>query len=768
MFWKNGAGKSSLFDAIGYAFFWSGSKDFVRGNVGDLRSYFVWEDAPCKVELQFEYGMERYRIVRVIARDRKGQFKDFIAEERDTCISSKWERVVGTREVTEYIRCILGISRDIFLKSVFAKQKEIEVLSWNKEERKRLIHEITGISGLEKAIESIKEDIRTLEDTKKYLVQEIVLFWEENVKQEKDRIESVWMEQKRMYESFEKEYQCMQAQYQSMKEEEKKLQEKKEAYTYLQNRLAFQQKEKERIQQQKEMLAKKLQEFETIQKEVQSKQWIEEKERAIYQEVETLRKEYLRFKEYEHLKAQYEAKKRYYLEVCHEEERMANLCAQSDTWELEKELETLYNREKELLVKKESFLLELKNCREKGETLKKEYEDIKALGKKGICPTCHRPLGEYAEKIVWYYNQELEKKRKEYLSLKAWIRELEKEHEALAWMIASMQKRVNTMMEYREKQKQYVLLKESVAKEIQQLEEAIALYSQSNFSLDLYQQKEQEYEAIQKEYNEYKRMLGYLQSYEHYQRDYEALLGEEKRMHESFLMLLQEKQALSYQEEEYKIFLQKKEELESTLHALQRKKEQLLQELSQTTFLLEEKKGMLDRISKKKQEVSDTETQLQECKLMIHILQEYREYLLSHLKPSIECIASEYFCGITQGRYHALTLDENYMLYIEEKPIELYSWGERDLAYLCFRIALWKHLLGGVNASSYFLILDEVLWSQDKERQLQILFHLKKLEHHFSQIFLISHNEDIKEMVPSLIEVIMLSAEESTIRVYEN
>jgi exonuclease SbcC len=65
-----------------------------------------------------------------------------------------------------------------------------------------------------------------------------------------------------------------------------------------------------------------------------------------------------------------------------------------------------------------------------------------------------------------------------------------------------------------------------------------------------------------------------------------------------------------------------------------------------------------------------------------------------------------------------------------------------------------------------FLILDEVLGSQDKERQQNILIRLKKLEQKFSQIFLISHVDEIKEFATNLIEIKSVNREESRVNYY--
>ena len=145
---------------------------------------------------------------------------------------------------------------------------------------------------------------------------------------------------------------------------------------------------------------------------------------------------------------------------------------------------------------------------------------------------------------------------------------------------------------------------------------------------------------------------------------------------------------------------------------------------------------------------------------------DYILYMLSHLKPRIEDLASQYFAIITDNKYTQITLDQDYNIMIDGKNIELYSGGERDLANLCLRLSLGQNLTSSKGNPINFLVLDEVLASQDKARQQNILINLKKLESKFSQIILISHLDEIKEFATHLIEIRALNREESEVVYY--
>ena len=60
-----------------------------------------------------------------------------------------------------------------------------------------------------------------------------------------------------------------------------------------------------------------------------------------------------------------------------------------------------------------------------------------------------------------------------------------------------------------------------------------------------------------------------------------------------------------------------------------------------------------------------------------------------------------------------------------------------------------------------FIVLDEVFGSQDAHRQNLIMQALQSLQSQFRQIFLISHVDSIKEILPVIIQVEMISPHES-------
>lgn len=86
-----------------------------------------------------------------------------------------------------------------------------------------------------------------------------------------------------------------------------------------------------------------------------------------------------------------------------------------------------------------------------------------------------------------------------------------------------------------------------------------------------------------------------------------------------------------------------------------------------------------------------------------------------------------------------------------KRPVEMCSGGEKTIIALAVRAALWKVCL---LPKTPILMLDESLGSLDQERHdstIKLLKHLR--DEYFDKIFLITHNEELKRMMDSVIYI---------------
>jgi len=148
--------------------------------------------------------------------------------------------------------------------------------------------------------------------------------------------------------------------------------------------------------------------------------------------------------------------------------------------------------------------------------------------------------------------------------------------------------------------------------------------------------------------------------------------------------------------------------------------------------------------------------------MLSEIMDSYRTYLISQIRPTLSSHASALFDELTDGKYSQIDLDEDYnlLVYDQGKPysIERFSGGEEDLANLCIRMAISEIITERAGSIFNVIILDEIFGSQDQIRKQNIIKALNNFSSKFRQIFLITHVEDIKHLTE---HTLMVSEDET-------
>ena len=137
---ENGAGKSTILEAISFALFkqHTGKKidDLVRNNANSM-----------SVELEFSSNNRDYKIIR----EKKSSLKSSLFK-RTSSEGGYVHVCTGDKEVSSEIRQILDIDSDLFLNAIYIRQGEIaELVDKTPSEKKQLIGKLLGIDSLEKA-----------------------------------------------------------------------------------------------------------------------------------------------------------------------------------------------------------------------------------------------------------------------------------------------------------------------------------------------------------------------------------------------------------------------------------------------------------------------------------------------------------------------------------------------------------------------------------------------------------------------------------------
>jgi exonuclease SbcC len=143
-----------------------------------------------------------------------------------------------------------------------------------------------------------------------------------------------------------------------------------------------------------------------------------------------------------------------------------------------------------------------------------------------------------------------------------------------------------------------------------------------------------------------------------------------------------------------------------------------------------------------------------------------RGELNARLRPELSELASGFLESLTDGRYAALELDDEYAVQVLEDglPKSVLSGGEEDLCNLVLRLAISQMIAERAGQEFSLLILDEVFGSLDESRRENVLALLRRLHDRFEQVMVITHIEDVREGLDRVL-MVTYDAESGTSRV---
>jgi exonuclease SbcC len=130
-------------------------------------------------------------------------------------------------------------------------------------------------------------------------------------------------------------------------------------------------------------------------------------------------------------------------------------------------------------------------------------------------------------------------------------------------------------------------------------------------------------------------------------------------------------------------------------------------------------------------------------------LNDFRVSVASGIRPEMEELVSGFVSVLTDGRYEAATLDENFdcRLYRGGVELEVISGGEEDVVAVAMRLATSQMIAERAGHALSLLILDEPFGSQDEARRDNMLTLFRRLEGVFPQLLLISHVPEVQHAV---------------------
>ena len=759
---KNGSGKSTIFEAILFALYGElrtkGAKELVRNS-------YVSDKNVVSVTLEFEFDNTIYKVIREF----RGKTLTANAKlyKNEEMISS------GAKEVTNSISKLVKMTRDAFMHTLFASQKELTSLSGLKpEDRKKMIRKLLGLEKID-AIENmlieksreIKREINAFSEV--LLSNEEVLKKEEGIAEQNFKKDEISKKQSSKNLEFEK-----------IKDDEVKakkeldlLQTTKEHKTKLQNELELIKNRIESNKLQEVKLSNELLELQQKQKELIALE-------SVKTEFEQLQ---INLKEQQQLKEIQLKKDGLNKEQIQLREQYTKAKNDITTLELEvKDYEVLKLKQKQIKNETDTLLITIKEIENQIKVInssisgeqkliditKAQIVQIQDIGKGSNCPTCTRPLLEEYDKVIANLSNTIESIQKEKIDkqnlelskVESSKLVLDKQKEELYSQLQELNKQF-AIVEAKQKDliKANGYFKEIETKGIANKKELEEL-SKYSYDEKIHQELILKEQTLKPKYDEYKKLQTLIQRVPVLQKELDEVKKSIEQNSSAFTNKEVEIKAVVYDEtnhktklDEFTLLQKQKDELSTIINDFKVQIASIDGEIKTLQAALDTNKVHQLKLATKQQDLSDYE------KIKIS-LSEFKTKLNSKVAPRISNIASTMYSQITKGKYQLIEVDNDFDFYIYDEgqkfPIDRFSGGEVDLANLVLRIAISKTLgeLSGAGNIG-FLAFDEVFGSQDETRRMEILEAFHTIKEQYRQIFLISHEMEIKEMFERIVEI---------------
>ncbi len=758
---RNGSGKSTIFDAITFALYGD-----VRGEKDTIRNAKADEKDAVSVTLLFEIEGKNYKAVREM-RGKSLTAKAYLYDGDDELIAE------SAKGVTSEIIRLIGMNKEAFMHTVFASQKELTALSGLKsDERKKIIRKLLGLEKIDKIELEIRSKLTQLNrDIKSYaeiLLKDSEVKALEEEKEVKSKEADILQKQ---VEEVLKKFESKSKEVEALDKALKALQNLKDEYVKLGSDLDLLNKT---LENQKENLAKqkvKLQELQTKSLQYEKEKPLLAEYKALEVTIDILQKQKELFlkkqgleKEQVVLRKQYEDDKKEILDLKKKLEVKPALLKEQA--EQNTQLQALVIKIKEIENNESALKQEIAKYNGLIENTNKQVSKIEAIGKESNCPTCTRPLLEEYDNVI--------------ASLQATITQINTQE------IAKRDASLKTVMASKRKEQEN---KEKIDKVLKELGEKLSVLNADEVTLA---RKEEEFKGIRAQGLNNKAKLEVLKEVKYDEKAHTDALAHKTKLEPKYTELLglqsliaqipaleQELKAieLSISKSEDAIEKQKKAIQTHTYDATEHEKQDVIyvetikakdaisEELGKKRVEHTEVKGQIGTLLSKLTRNEEQKKQLQsklddknDYEKLKAFMEEFKNKINSQISPRISQLASQMYATITRGKYQHIEVSNEFDFFIYDDgvkyPIERFSGGEVDLANLVLRIAISKTLSelsgsGGVG----FLAFDEVFGSQDEERRFEIMEAFHTIKEQYRQIFLISHESEIKEMFERVIEL---------------
>lgn len=759
----NGSGKTTILEAIKWALY---GGDATRGTVDSIRFARASARSPVRIELDFDLGGHRYRLVRALTT------ADLFVDGGERPIAT------GSSAVTDVVRRKLGMSLDEFDNTYFTAQKELavmatltaaaraqflsRVLGYEKlraaqdvcdERRKALRNEANGMrSGMpdpELLARQLADAESRLRDAQARAAAAAVE--QARAQQELGALQPRWTDAQRGREEL-----------QGLDAERRVLDAEAAALTRTIERVEGELVHVAEARAQLVPLADALAPFHEVGEQLTSQRELavsDGRRQALQESAMELSADLQRLRE-----------GRSRLET-------APVVEEQLTEEMEQKRRRLEELQGRLELRRTEWVRDRQEAETRRNALRAQYQELreqkdklKSAGEEGACPTCSRPLLDHYHRVMEFLETQIEAVSADGLYFRQRLEQLEGMPEDI---VALDEERRQAMQEASALERKLARTQVAVG-QLEQLARDLA-------------QKEQRHAALEAE-------LGSLPG------------GYERARHQALEAQFEQLAALSTQANRLNTQVEREPALRRELESAQRgiaaaqgKRDVITARLGSIAHSEEEFAALRDahtqsagtvqaaamsvlnaeaearlatsdrdRVVTAQRELAERRGRLEQVETDKRLHDElYRAYsdlrtdLNYQMRPEISELASGFLAALTDARFSELDLDEKYRISILEDgvPIPVISGGEEDLANLVLRLAISQMIAERSGQPFSLLILDEVFGSLDETRRQNVIALLRALRDRFDQVIVITHIDDVRD---GLDQVFVIGNDEKT------
>ncbi len=804
---RNGAGKSSILDAITYAL-WGRTRAKKEDDLIHIGQKEMM------VQLDFEQEGVIYRVVRRRGRRKTGSLNLFVINEDGALITLDQPSMRRTQQKIEEI---LRLDYETFIHSAFLQQGQADAFTTkNPAERKRILANILGLERWRKYEDEAKERLKAAQTSMHNIEGRIAQIDEElarepGLKKEQRAAEKTYGEALAALEAA----QASLAEYADVPGELKRAQQ---SIVDLERQQADYDRDLREVEEQIERHKARIAEYEAV---LAQEQTIEQGYEQLQQARETdavLREKLLA---YNTLERQYQEVQRQLQEHRAELEAQLRAC-EAQIAELERdqmqdygaqlaeviaEIESLERTEQ----KRDALTDELNELEQEKARLETEWKIIEKEGKdlaqritaleqaQGVssCPLCGQPLSDehYAD-VLEQLRREREEKRKLW---KKFGKDIQKQVETIQTRRKAVEalepelKRLSALREtagsLQAKHERATDAQERLVQVIAERDQLANLLEQDAFAPELRQELAQlvaEREQLGYDEREYQDTHEQLQELRAFEKQYSTLEVARNSMPQVIEALEGAKKRLKTL---HKVIHEKAdtlEKLKAEIAHLQVLEEERQRREAEVQRLRTAERSANERLTRVRQQLAALESQKQRRANLAQRLLNLREeaLLLAELRdafgkngvqamiiesaiPELESTANRLLSQMTDGRMQLRfstqrekatgelreTLDIEIADELGTRNYEMYSGGEAFRINFAIRIALSQMLARRAGAHLRTLFIDEGFGTQDAQGRDRLIEAINAIQNEFDLILVITHIDELRDAFPAHIVV---------------